>query len=328
MSDHRMTRRDAVRRLTTAGAAVALGGGIIRGQGAPITIGGRPVEIVVDALSAETVRIRVMPIDGSQTLAIPVDGSLVQAESGRRAGARRDASSVTAIRAGALTVRVTPQPPALDIVSAAGATVQRLSFEPQGSEVRFLLPKGPLLGLGQGGPQFDRKGQTDRMRNGQGGYQLQTHGSRAPIQWLVGTDGWGMFIHHPQGAFDFTGGDGRFTPHAPGSAFDAFIVASSDPAVIMREYARITGLPALPAQWTLGYMQSHRTLSGPEEILSIPKTFREKKLPCDALIYLGTEFTPSGWNTRNGEFGWKTENFPNPKAMIDEIHAQHFKVVL
>ena len=96
----------------------------------------------------------------------------------------------------------------------------------------------------------------------------------------------------------------------------------------MREYARITGLPELPAQWTLGYMQSHRTLSGPDEILSIPKTFREKKLPCDALIYLGTEFTPSGWNTRNGEFGWKPENFPDPKRMIDEMHAQHFKVVL
>ena len=69
-------------------------------------------------------------------------------------------------------------------------------------------------------------------------------------------------------------------------------------------------------------------LSGPDEILSIPKTFREKKLPCDALIYLGTEFTPSGWNTRNGEFGWKPENFPDPKQMIDEMHAQHFKVVL
>ncbi len=62
--------------------------------------------------------------------------------------------------------------------------------------------------------------------------------------------------------------------------------------------------------------------------MSIPKTFREKKLPCDALIYLGTEFTPSGWNTRNGEFGWKPDNFPDPKKMIDEMHAQHFKVVL
>ena len=74
-----------------------------------------------------------------------------------------------------------------------------LTFDAQAPDMMFLLPKGPLLGLGQGGPQFDRKGQTDRMRNGQGGYQLQTHGARSPIQWLVGTDGWGMFIHQPAG---------------------------------------------------------------------------------------------------------------------------------
>ena len=60
----------------------------------------------------------------------------------------------------------------------------------------------------------------------------------------------------------------------------------------------------------------------------VARTFREKQLPCDALIYLGTEFTPSGWNTRNGEFTWKQENFPDPKKTIDDLHAQHFHVVL
>ena len=48
----------------------------------------------------------------------------------------------------------------------------------------------------------------------------------------------------------------------------------------------------------LGYMQLHRTLGGPEEVMRIARTFREKKLPRDTLIYLGTGFAPSGWNTR------------------------------
>src|SRR4029453_1567784 len=75
-------------------------------------------------------------------------------------------------------------------------------------------------------------------------------------------------------------------------------------------------------------MQSPRTLGRPDEVMSVANTFRAKKLPCDALIYLGTEFTPSGWNTRNGEFTWKKENFPNPKQMIGDLHAEHFHVVL
>jgi alpha-glucosidase/alpha-D-xyloside xylohydrolase len=117
-------------------------------------------------------------------------------------------------------------------------------------------------------------------------------------------------------------------PTSDALPIDIFIVAADDPKTIIGEYARITGYAELPPLWSFGYMQSHRTLAGPDEINWVARTFREKKLPCDALIYLGTEFTPSGWNTRNGEFGWKTENFPDPKKFIDEMHAQHYKVVL
>ena len=310
-----MTRRAALKHITAAGAGMALSGGIIRGQDGGILIGGKPVEIAVSSLSPATVRITLLPIEAGAPTPVPVDGGLAQPEAAKRVGAAGASTKFKPVRAGDLAVRFTAQPPTLHIETTAGVPVQRLMFDAQAPDMTFLLPKGPLLGLGQGGPQFDRKGQTDRMRNGQGGYQLQTHGARAPIQWLVGTDGWGMFIHHPHGAFDFTGAEGKFTPTrrlAPRSTSSSWRHAIR--LVIMREYARITGLPEMPAQWTLGYMQSHRTLSGPDEILSVPKTFREKKLPCDALIYLGTEFTPSGWNTRNGEFRWKKENFPEPKT--------------
>jgi len=193
----------------------------------------------------------------------------------------------------------------------------------------FMLGQGPLLGLGEGGPQFDRKGSVDRMIIGQGGYRLATHGTRAPIQWLVGTNGWAMFIHQPFGSFDFTGADGKFTPLPDSPAlYDVFVVSSREPAAIMREYARITGLPEMPARWAFGYQQSHRTLAGPDEIASVARTLREKKLPCDTLIYLGTEFAPSGWNTRNGEFTWHPTNFPEPKKQLAALHEEHFKVIV
>jgi alpha-glucosidase/alpha-D-xyloside xylohydrolase len=222
---------------------------------------------------------------------------------------------------------------------ADGRPVQRLTLDTATPRVSFLLPKGPLLGFGEGGPQFDRKGSTDFMRNGQGGYQLRTHGGRVPIQWLVGTDGWGLYIHQPvivappRGSnvppgFDLSGVEGRMTPNPDAASLDVFVTVSSDPAVLMREYARMTGFAALPPLWAFGYMQSHRTLAGPDEVRRVADTFREKQLPCDALIYLGTEFTPSGWNTRNGEFSWKAENFPDPKTMLDDLHADHYKVVL
>jgi len=240
---------------------------------------------------------------------------------------RRPIAEAQTIRAAHLSIRFTSAPPSIHIDALDGKPIQRLTLDASSSAISFLLGKGPLLGMGEGGPQFDRKGAIDRGRNGQGGYQLRTHGGRVPIQWLVGTEGWGMYIHQPLGAFDLTGGEGRLTPSTD-APLDVFVTASSDPKVIVSEYARITGRAELPARWTLGYMQSHRTLAGPDEVMWVARTFREKRLPCDALIYLGTEFTPSGWNTRNGEFAWKQENFPNPTAMISDLHAQHFRVVL
>jgi alpha-glucosidase/alpha-D-xyloside xylohydrolase len=84
----------------------------------------------------------------------------------------------------------------------------------------------------------------------------------------------------------------------------------------------------MPPRWSFGYQQSHRTLAAREEILAEARTFREKKLPCDALIYLGTGFCPSGWNTQNGSFAWNTRAFPDPPAMIDQLHKDNFRIVL
>ena len=317
-----------MKQIGAAGAGAILSGGILRGQGADLRIAGQPVEIAVIALSPSTVRLSVLPIEGGRPSEIPLNGGLVEPRAGKAAGRARSGPAMKSIRAGDLVVRFTEDPPTLHVETSRGVTVQKLTMNADTSGASFLLPKGPLLGLGEGGPQFDRKGSADRMRNGQGGYQLRTHGGRAPVQWLLGTDGWGIFIHHPQGAFDFTGPEGKFTPHDQGLPLDLFVVSSSDPAVLMAEYARITGFAELPPLWTLGYMQSHRTLAGPDEVMWVARTFREKKLPCDALIYLGTEFTPSGWNTRNGEFDWHSGNFPDPKGALDKLHAMDFKVVL
>ncbi len=321
-----LTRRDVLKQIGSAGAGIVLAPGTLRGQFSTITIAGVPVEIAVASVSPSTVHITVWKAGSAAETA--GDGALVPAAQGEVLAHDTEPGRMRQVRAGRLVVRFTASPPTLHVETVSGLEVQRLRFDPRSAAMSFLLGKGPLLGLGQGGPQFDRKGTTDQMRSGQAGYHLATHGGRVPIQCLVGTDGWAMFVHLPLGAFEFTGAEGTFTPSGDGLPIDLFVVSSHDPAEIMREYARITGFAEMPARWTLGYMQSHRTLAGPEEVRGVARAFRDKRLPCDALIYLGTEFSPSGWNTRNGEFTWHRGNFPDPGAMIGELHGQHFKVVL
>jgi alpha-glucosidase/alpha-D-xyloside xylohydrolase len=141
------------------------------------------------------------------------------------------------------------------------------------------------------------------MISSQGGYELATHGGRVPIPWIVGTSGWTMLIHQPFGTFDFSGPLSRFQPEsASAQPLDIFFIAADEAATILSEYARLTGHPEMLPRRALGYQQSHRTLASREEVLDEAKTFREKKLPCDVLIYLGMGFCPSGWNTANGSF--------------------------
>jgi len=228
-----------------------------------------------------------------------------------------------------LGVRVTTNPLTLKISNANHDLLQRLKIDAHAGGVSFLSGDSRLFGLGEGGPQFDRRGSIDEMRSGQGGYKLATHGGRVPIPLVIGASGWAMFFHTPFGTFDLTGTEGKFQPVAENALpLDIFFIGTRDPALIMAQYAGLTGRAELPPLWSFGYQQSHRTLANGEEVLAEAKTFREKKLPCDALIYLGTGFCPSGWNTENGSFSWNSNVFPDPKEMLDQLHRDNFHVVV
>jgi alpha-glucosidase/alpha-D-xyloside xylohydrolase len=331
---NRHDRRQVLKGAAAAACAALLLPGKQRAAQPGLQAAGQDVEIQIAPVSEQTVRLTVYPVkrdsqDG-QSLAVAGDGSLVQSSWGRPLATLRSLASPRTVKAGKLSVRISSDPIAFTISSAKGSTLQQLKLDKETGVLSFTTGNAPLLGLGEGGPQFDRRGSTDRMVSGQGGYRLRTHGGRVPIPWLIGTAGWAMYIHQPFGTFDFTGAVSKFLPASPGAALplDIFFVAASDPATIMAEYARLTGYAEMPPLWSFGYQQSHRTLASREEVIAEAKTFREKKLPCDTLIYLGTGFCPSGWNTENGSFTWNSRVFPDPKEILDELHKENFRAAL
>src|SRR5262245_40721889 len=182
-----VSRRHALKHLGAVGAGLALAPSSIRGWFGPITVAGRAAEIAVASVSPSTVRLTVLPVEGASAAAVAEDGALVAAATGRAIARGRTAESLaSSIRAGSLTVRFTADPPTLHIDGPAGRDVQRIALDAAAGDVKFRLSEGPVLGFGEGGPQFDRKGVVDRMRNGQGGEKMRTRGGGVPIQWLVG----------------------------------------------------------------------------------------------------------------------------------------------
>jgi alpha-glucosidase/alpha-D-xyloside xylohydrolase len=296
---------------------------------APIRYAGNAAELSVSAISEHTVQIVLAPLDEKgQARSAPPSTVLVELQSGLKLR-RRELSRAETVSVGKLRVGVKPQPLTISVQGPAGKVAQELVFAEADGLMSFRADAA-VLGMGEGARQFDRRGGLYSMKDGWGAWKLPVLGSWVAVPFLIGTDGWALFVHHPRGQFDLRGQRASFTPSAEqrDSPLELFVIAWDQPADVLREYVRLTGQPMMPPKWALGYMQSHRTLSGPDEVLQVARTFRDKKLPCDALIYLGTGYCPAGWNLGHGSARFNPKTFAKPAEMIAQLHALNFRVVL
>jgi alpha-glucosidase/alpha-D-xyloside xylohydrolase len=330
----------------------------------PVTADGQPAVLTVRAAGARSIRVTLRP--ESFKLEFPESPVLSERAYPNPALALRELKEpITASMAG-LLVTVQSEPLRLTVKGQNGDLIQSLTFEADGG-TSFALDEKPVLGMGEGGPkpaagsdwrdapvQFDRRGRFDEMVPR---WQSDAYGSRNPVGLLVGTRGWALFFASPWGQFDLRQSDrGRFIPVTRGAMaarqnvanqakqlgkglpplesfvpglLDIFIFDARRPELFLKDLSAVSGAAVMPPKWSLGYMQSHRTLEDDQQMLRLVDTFREKRIPIDAVIYLGTGFTPRGWNTPQPSFRFNPEVFKrDPAEVIAELHKRNVKVAL
>jgi alpha-glucosidase/alpha-D-xyloside xylohydrolase len=300
-------------------------------RGERIQFGGVPAELVISQISERTLRLELKPLDAQGQAQTAVPSPVLDSFPMTGKLRLRELVGEKQLRVGQLRVSIKPQPLTITVRRADGKLVQELGFdESNGTNSISFRTDGPVLGLGEGAEQLDRRGVNYPLINGQR-YRLAELGTRIFSPFLIGTEGWAMYVSAPLGSFDLRGERGVFNPQrgaVPGTA-DVFVIDARDPADAMREFVRLTGAPVMPPKWAMGFMQSHRTLSSEEDILAEARTFREKNLPCDTFIVLGTGFCPAGWNFGHDSFQFNTNVFVRePAAVIGDLHAEHLHVVL
>ncbi|HTL17662.1 MAG TPA: TIM-barrel domain-containing protein, partial [Patescibacteria group bacterium] len=287
------------------------------------------VQLAISQVSDRALRIGLCPLNDERETFSQSD-ALVPFSQTEKLRAR-ELSGNRQLRVGQLLVRIKPHPLSIAVQRADGTLVQELVFSEDGSTNSISFRAATtLLGLCEGADQFDRRGAHYPVINGQR-YRLAELGTRIFSPFLIGTEGWSLFVNAPAGSFDLRGERGVFHPQSgtPRGTADLFIIDSREPIDAMREFVRLTGKPVMPPKWALGYMQSRRTLSSEADILAEARTFREKKLPCDAFIFLGTGFCPAGWNLGHDSFQFNTNIFVrDPASVIQDLHAEHLRVVL
>ncbi|HZP06253.1 MAG TPA: TIM-barrel domain-containing protein [Terracidiphilus sp.] len=317
------------RRITPAEAAIAgAEAGLPKHAPQPnIRTGDAGLQLTVVAISQHLLRITLAAVDETIDKYFD-DGSLtVRSYPGPLHSQRADQpAQPNDVVWGNLTLHIETMPLRLSVRHPQRGVIQEFTFRSDTNQVLFQYGNAPVYGLGPGTHPLDRRGTKDIMRNGAGD-DLRIFGARNPIPWLMGK-GWGLYFHLPAGQFDLTGETGIWHPSDGARAQDIFIAIGDTPSDLLRQYAELTGYPHLPARWTFGFQQSHRTIESRQQILDEARTFREKKLPCDTMIYLGTGFCPSGWNTGHGSFVFNHVVFPDPEQIVTEFHDLHFNVVL
>lgn len=293
-----------------------------------LTVSGQPGQLDIRAAGEHSIRVTLKPVSFTENF--PYTPALAERSYPSPSISVRAISKSIKKRVGSLQVEVRPDPLTIVVTNASGSLVQNISLHDDGN-MSFKLDDQPVLGLGEGGPkpvpgidwrtqqiQFDRRGSYDSM---QPRWQADAYGSRNPVPMLIGTEGWGIFIATPWVHVDLQHKDrGLFIPWKPTGKeavpqtvknqglnqgkglppidkivpglYDFFIFDAHEPASLMKDISVICGPAVLPPKWALGYMQSHRTLQDDKQMTGIVDTFRAKKIPVDAVIYLGTGFTP------------------------------------
>ncbi|KAH9856749.1 alpha-glucosidase [Lenzites betulinus] len=103
---------------------------------------------------------------------------------------------------------------------------------------------------------------------------------------------------------------------------DVFILPGPTPADIFAQYSRLTGTPALPAHWALGYHQCRWNYVSSDDVRSVQKRFDEEDIPVD-VFWLDIEYSED-----HKYFMWDHKVFPDPVEMTKDVEAIERKMVV
>lgn len=96
---------------------------------------------------------------------------------------------------------------------------------------------------------------------------------------------------------------------------DYWVTTGPAPADIVSRYSIATGLPPMLPGWASGFWQSKLRYRSQEELLEVAREYRRRGLPLSVIVADYFHWT------RQGEWRFDPSEWPDPKAMVDELRA-------
>jgi alpha-glucosidase len=234
-----------------------------------------------------------------------------------------------------VVVRVKKSPLLIDFEDKKGNTVladeASLPMAWNGERVR-VWKQMPLLenyyGLGDHPGSLNRRNRAFTLWNTDSyAFQESTDPIYKAIPFFVGLkDGkaYGVFFDNAyRSNFDFgLESPSYYTFGSEGGEINYYYLAGPEPKKIVQEFVEMVGHTPLPPYWSLGFQQSRYSYYPETRVYEIAKTFRERKIPLDA-IYLDIDYQ-QGY----APFTVNREYFPHFEQMIGDLTRQGIHTVL
>jgi len=105
---------------------------------------------------------------------------------------------------------------------------------------------------------------------------------------------------------------------------DYYFMAGEDMDDVISGYRSLTGKSPVMPKWAMGFWQSREKYNTQEEMLGALKGFRDRKIPLDNIVLDWNHWPENAW----GSHEFDKARFPDPKAMVDSIHAMHARMMI
>lgn len=101
-----------------------------------------------------------------------------------------------------------------------------------------------------------------------------------------------------------------------GDEINYYFIKGNSADDVIAGYRELTGKAPIVPKWALGFWQSRERYKSQQEIVDVVKAYRKQRVPLDNVVLDWQYWEDPSWGSH--EFDHK--RFPNPKAMVDELH--------
>ena len=152
--------------------------------------------------------------------------------------------------------------------------------------------------------------------------ELAHRNSQASVPFMVSSRGYGFFWNNPAIGTAVFGANKTEWYAKSTKKLDYFITAGDTPFEIEEQYSAATGRTPMMPEYGMGYWQCKLRYYNQEQVLNVAREYKKRGIPLDVFV-----IDYYHW-PRCGDYRFDEEYFPDPKAMIDELHEMGIETMV